>query len=585
MTFSVLCTLSSRLEQSLPFTLHEEDTCITLRVRREDIPADAARIDIRPSEFCAEAGTNGYIACSAGTDVGDLYCPFTPRADGEWVFPQPLLPLFGLKRDGFCAAAMVLGGSLELSPVIEVKDSVYHLFARFDFEDAPCEDLVIKIRLLTGADADYSGMARAYRREQLERGIVRPLSERMAERPELKHAADTLYIRIRQAWKPVPSPVPEQTVENEPPMHVAVTFDRAAELMDACKRGGIEDADFCLVGWNRKGHDGRYPQLFPVEPDLGGEERLRALIDHAHALGYSIDCHTNSTDSYRIADCFDERTLIHNRDGSFRCNTAGWSAGNMYSVCPAAGLKRTEIDLPRVANLGFHGLHYIDVISVIWPCHCYNPLHPQSRRESAESQMQMLRVARESFGGAASEGCFDAYVRELDYGLYQSFNLLGELPDIAARRIPLWSLVYHGIILSNPSAETVNYPAKSWRERLKCHEYGGRPAIYVHSRFVGGDRSNWMGDLDITVESDEALERGVLAIRRAYDDYQSLKHLQTQFMEKHEEIAPNVFCVTYSGGEQMFFNYSDADYTIGDTAVPAHDYLRAVPASSPLRAL
>lgn len=593
MTFRVLCTLPSHLEQSLPFSVQQDGACATLTVKKDDIPADALRVDVRPDDFFASTDADGYIACSARTNVGDLYCPLVPRADGEWVFPYPLLPVSGLKKNDFCAVMMVLSGNLELAHVIEIKDNVYRLFARFEFdEDAPYEDLVIKIRCLSGNDADYSGMARAYRREQLERGIVRPLTERMAERPELKHAADTLYIRIRQAWKPVPSPVPEQTVENEPPMHVAVTFDRAAELMDACKRGGIEDADFCLVGWNRKGHDGRYPQLFPVEPDLGGEERLRALIDHAHELGYSIDCHTNSTDSYRIADCFDERTLSHMRDGSFRCNKEGWSAGTMYSVCPAAGLKRAKMDLPRVADLGFHGLHYIDVISVLWPRSCYNPLHPQTRRESAENQMNMLRVSRELFGGAASEGCIDAYVRELDYGLYQSFNLLGELPDIAARRIPLWSLVYHGIILSNPSAETVNYPAKSWRERLKCHEYGGRPAIYVHSRFVDGANSNWMGNLDITVESDEALERSVQSIRRAYDDYQSVKHLQTQYMEKHEEIAPNIIRVVYSGGDCMIFNYSDAAYIAGDVTVPAHDYIHIASCtqpgcagSTPLRAL
>ncbi len=577
MTFSILATMADLCPRSLPCAVLEEGDTATLTIKKDDIPAETTRIEIHPESFCAPAGVQGYIVCSANPNTGDLCIPFTPRPDGEWAFSQPILSLCGIKTDAFCAAAMVLSGKLDLVNVVSVANGCYRLFLRFDMEKGPSEDIVLKIRMLHGEDADYSGMARAYRREQLERGIVRPLAERMAERPELKHAAETLYIRIRQAWKPVPSPVPEQTLETEPPLHVAVTFDRAAELMDACREKGIDDADFCLVGWNRMGHDGRYPQLFPVEPALGGEERLRALINHAHALGYSIDCHTNSTDAYRIADCFNEQELIVRLNGELRCNRDGWSAGNMYSVCPVPALKRAQRDLPRVAALGFHGLHYIDVISVVWPNACHNPLHPQTRPESAENQMKILREARKCFGGAASEGCFDAYARELDYGLYQSFNLLGDLPDIAARRIPLWSLVYHGIILSNPSAETVNYPVKGWRERLKCHEYGGRPAIYVHSRFVGGNRSNWMGDDDITVESDEALERGVEGIRRAYDDYQSLKYLQTHFMDRHEEIAPNVFRVVYSGGDSMIFNYSEADYRLGDVTVPAHDYRLITP--------
>ena len=573
MKFDVLCTLTSRIQRPLPYTANEHGDRIKLTVKKEDIPSDVLRIDVRPDAFTAPAGSEGYIACSASCRIGDLLCPFSPRPDGEWVFREPILPLSGLKKDGFCAAAMVLSGNLELSHVISVEDGVYHLLFRFDYEAPAYEDIVIVIRTLHGDDADYSGMARAYRHEQMARGEVRPLSERMKERPALQHAADTLYIRIRQAWKPVPSPVPEQTVENEPPMHVAVTFNRARELMDAYKRAGIEDADFCLVGWNRKGHDGRYPQLFPVEPDLGGEKDLRALIDHAHSLGYSIDCHTNSTDAYRIADSFDENELIIKRDGTISRNNEVWSAGNMYHLCAVPGLERAKEDFPKVADLGFAGLHYIDVISTVWPRACYHPGHPQTRRETTENWLNILRLARETFGGAASEGCFDMYVREMDCGLYQSFNLLGDMPEIAQRRIPLWSLTYHGIVLSNPSAETVNYPAKTWKERLKCYEYGGRPAIYVHSAFVDGANSNWMGNRDIRADTDEQLERGAQLVRRAYDDYQPLKYLQTQFMDKHEELAPGLFRVTYSGGDSMIFNYTETDYDAGGHTVPAHDYI------------
>ena len=41
------------------------------------------------------------------------------------------------------------------------------------------------------------------------------------------------------------------------------------------KSQGIDKAEFCLVGWNVSGHDGRFPQLSPVEERLGGEKKLR----------------------------------------------------------------------------------------------------------------------------------------------------------------------------------------------------------------------------------------------------------------------------------------------------------------------
>ena len=52
-------------------------------------------------------------------------------------------------------------------------------------------------------------------------------------------------------------------------MRAACTFRRVRELADECKAQGLEGAEFQLVGWNLRGHDGRWPQAFPVEEALG----------------------------------------------------------------------------------------------------------------------------------------------------------------------------------------------------------------------------------------------------------------------------------------------------------------------------
>ena len=572
MNFTVLAILANREERNLPYAVVRHGSSLQLTVSKDDVPENARLIDVRCDEMTAKAGEKGYIVCSAAPNTGDLLCEFNKREESEGVFRQPLLPLFGLKREGFCAAAMVTGGNLELEHVVSVENGVYSVFARFEPEKPLYEDISIVYRLLDGEDADYSGMARAYRTLRLESGLVRPLSERMKTSPELRHAADTIYVRIRQAWKPVPSPVPEQTVENEPPMRVAVSFDRAGELMDEFHRQGIADADFCLVGWNQKGHDGRYPQLFPVEEQLGGEEKLRALIEHAHKLGYSIDCHTNSTDAYRIADCFSEDDLILRADGSPSMNSEGWSAGNMYHLCAEAALKLAHRDLPRVAALGFHGLHYIDVISVVWPRDCFSAAHPMTKRQTAEKWLDIMRLARAEFGGIASEGCFDFAAPELDYGLYQGFNLLGELPRIAQRRIPLWSLVYHGVIMSNPSAETVNYPVKDWLSRLKFIEYGCHPAIYIHSKFLSNN-AHWMGTEDFTAGTPEEIGQSAALIRQSLDDYRAVQDLALTAMVRHEHLTDSIVCVTYENGARILCNYGEDAYCMDGTVVPPHDFI------------
>ena len=111
-------------------------------------------------------------------------------------------------------------------------------------------------------------------------------------------------------------------METEPPVKVACDFDRVGDILEELKRQGVDKAEICLVGWNVKGHDGRWPQAFPVCEELGGEEKLRALIQKAQKMGYQITCHTNSTDQYEIADCYDAENTRVLRNGKPAINAA-----------------------------------------------------------------------------------------------------------------------------------------------------------------------------------------------------------------------------------------------------------------------
>ena len=88
-------------------------------------------------------------------------------------------------------------------------------------------------------------------------------------------------------------------------MKAVISFDRVGDILDELKRQEVKGAELCLVGWNQKGHDGRWPQVFPVEEALGGEAKLRSVIQKAKGMGYPIVGHANHIDAYLIADCWD----------------------------------------------------------------------------------------------------------------------------------------------------------------------------------------------------------------------------------------------------------------------------------------
>lgn len=68
-------------------------------------------------------------------------------------------------------------------------------------------------------------------------------------------------------------------------MQTAIDFEKTIRLMECFKRHDIDKAEFCLVGWNKSGHDGRFPQHFPVEEQLGGMEGMLRVMKTGKRLG------------------------------------------------------------------------------------------------------------------------------------------------------------------------------------------------------------------------------------------------------------------------------------------------------------
>lgn len=526
-----------------------------IRIPKEDIPVHVEYLEIFFEEYDAHVNDQGYYVIADVNRTGSQLCYFTQKADREYFCKQNLMPIFGVKQSDKCVLVIAEGMKNELNMRVAIQDGVYHISAVFTLEGEPAyEDVALKLVNLS-LDCDYSDMAVYYRNYQLERGYCKPIADRAKDNPYLKYAVEAPEIRIRMGWKPAPAKILEQTPENEPEMKVACTFDRVKDIVNELKRQGVDKAEICLVGWNISGHDGRYPQLFPVEEKLGGEKKLRELIQYAKNNGYQIVCHTNSSDAYSIAENFSTDLVRKERDGSLCASEYAWSGGRSYNLCSEKALELAKIDLPSVAELGFEGLHYIDVLSVEPLKKCYDTNHKVSRKDTEENYRKIGKLASEIFGGFASEGANDFAADYLDYAFY--VTLEENKYDFFDEEIPWWELVYHGIVLYNPSTITVNYTVKPERNRLKAFEYGARPSFYFYSKFMsGGTIDDWLGREDLICDTDEQLVESVARIKRAYDEYKKQKYLQTIFMKKHFKHADGIYTTIYSDGTEVECNYN-----------------------------
>ena len=548
---------------------------------KAEIPKNAKCVEVVPSFFTARKGDDGYWMQARGT-----YGLFD-KDDGTYVKAVQLMPIFGVKRGASLWYGHVKTWRFTYEFVTTAKKGAYETFPRFNctkvrtwFPDY-YDDIVVDFHRLDGAEADYNGLAHAYRAFQLERGAVRTIRDRVKDYPELDYLCDSIVVRIQtHAAKPIPDKRTFYAVGEEPPIVVHMPFGVTEEFLQAIKDAGVDKLTVCSAGWQDGGYDGRVPGHFPVCAEAGGEEAYRRLIDRAHRLGYQFTLHASHTDGYRCSRMWSD---------DFVCKTAAgklmegglWAGGQCYWVCQRRSWDWVPGELKQMAALGVRGPHYIDVFSATYPLPCADPNHPSTWEQTAEYQPRILAEAKRLMGGAASESGYDHVAGNIDYINYIERDLKneheGKLPALASGVFPLWELVYHGIILYTSDRLTQNHTRgkclykleKSgdprWMEgdgvedpyvALKIVEFGGRPIFYTY-KFADVPR-----------------------IKRAWDEFVPVRHLQREQMTEHRTLAPGVFLTAYGDGSKTVCNYTASTFTYAGSSVRSMGYILVNPDGS-----
>jgi hypothetical protein len=536
-----------------------------------------------PRFGAAIEGDPGYLVTAQG--VGTL-CYFRAKQPAENLVPvygdisNCVMPLFGIIRGMSGLVGIVTSGQFDAQLCISTNWGAQHQYSidpvvsirAIATEPRLADDLAVQYHFLSPAEANWVGVGKRYRKYNTDQRGVKSLRQRAVDSPELGYSAEAMEVRLRLGVKPVPYKIIEQTPETEPPVRVFLTFKRVRDIFDEFHRQGINQAEFVLVGWNRGGHDGRYPQIFPIEPTLGGEAELRKTITYGQSLGYQITAHTSFYNAYRIADNWSEAYLRKLPDGTFSKGGI-WGGGQSYNICLSqASDLFAKKDLPRIRALGFKGL-YLDELTIFVPHPCYDPHHPETCREDAEAAVRILTLAGKLFGGAQSNGSLDFAASACDRMMYicPGESALLKLPYVDAC-IPLYPVVYHGVLLYNLSYLSLNtLPGET--EYLRNIEYGGLPLEYFYGHFLLDPTQNWLGNRDYRYDSRTGLEEAVAGLRRVFNDVQTLKHLQLEFMEAHRRLAEGVVETTYGDGEHVVVNYNGQSYALPcGGSVPPHGY-------------
>lgn len=508
-------------------------------------------------------------------------------------FPWPsygLMAMYGIDfGNGHALAAVIDGGRFDSSLMVSTcrgKNKHYcadAVFALRDFvnDDLPDEDLSIRFGLLE-VQPDETGwvaMGRFHRRYNHHVRHLPSLADKMQGNSTLEHSNRSVSIRFRMATKPVPATVLNQTPENQPPVKVFLRFEDVQRLVEEFARQELGPAELCLVGWNYGGHDGAWPQAFPVEESLGGESALRRLIECSHELGFPMSLHDNFYDAYTLADNYDPDTIVIKPDGTQLVGDY-WAGGQSHHLCPQCACEKYAAQsMAATAKLGIKGPYYSDVLTEAGLDRCFDPRHRVSRRQCAEWWKRILKHKQDVFGASYSEGSRDWALPELD----RTFEIVHADKiafDFIDERVPVYPVIYHGYLIYNSYRKGINaLPGEDYY--LTNVAYGGMPLIYFHYRFItpkpGADPTKMQRDF--VLGDAQQTQADVASIKKITDDVARYAHLQTEFIDNIIRHDDGLSETVYSDGTSVWVNFSDQPrQTPCGTVVNAKDFAVLAPA-------
>jgi len=388
------------------------------------------------------------------------------------------------------------------------------------------KDKVIRFYLLKDKEANYVGVAKAYRNYLLIAKRVKPLREKAKSIYQIK--PEVMDIKVFMGIK--------RGFEIFDPIIKLTTFKEIESILNILKNLGIK-TNLVLVGWERAGFEGGNPTQFPP---FDGWRGLKNIINTAKSSGSYISLSVNFFDIYQNSRDFYRKMTLKNpvklpseqnnyRYGFIMCpSIASSKFQKFYSEAKSLGIASVEL-----RKLGY-GL--ID---------CYDDTHPQTRFDSAKNYSNMIEVS-----GIVEGGC--------DYGIV-GVNHITDAPSnssglFGGDTIPLWEIALHGIVRYNFTPMNLR---RDWDyEFLKNLEYGALPSAMITHNSPILIRETFYKELFSSKFSDWADD-----LKKEYNLInKTLGNLQYQFIIEHREIARHIYETTYEDGTKIIVNYSSQSY-------------------------
>lgn len=507
--------------------------------------------------------TQPYIGRVFGDDLG---MKGSPQLSEGMATPieQVYLPVFGIahKEGGNAFVSMITGGA----PYAEIRSYPGNVTTAYNWttakwiyrenyfqsldkegkginlnqEEKNQFDASMKVMLLSGKQADYSGMANRVQSELVQRG----------ELPAKKDGADPLPLRIEffaadNQKKLIGSEVIPMT-----------TVDQMDDILTDLRANEVDRMMVVVRGYTEGGATGASPTHFPFEEKVGSGDDWNAFVEKYKALGIPVYFYTDYVMAGATADGYGKGDIAQSVSKQLL------SFYDMsYYLQPAASAKLFGNE---ISSFQKHGIDHIAMDSIGSNLFSTYGKSTSTRSGSIETYTSML--PRDSINSYA--------FYKPNYYLWRFADRIMDLPMstssflLESEEVPFLQLVLKGHV--DYYAQASNFNANPQKEQLKMIDYGSYPSFILTDedpiKLANTESSWWLFTSQYSVWKDQAVhEYRTVA--------EALKPVADATFDKREKVREGVFRNTYSNGTVIYVNYTMNEVRADGNKIPAQGFL------------
>ncbi len=401
-------------------------------------------------------------------------------------------------------------------------------------------DISLVYRFLSGEEATYVGLAKAYQSYLVDAGV---LTGKEAAGGSVPMKLEILLAEKRDEllWS---TTVPMTTCEQ------ADTIVR--ELYDA----GIQDMDVVLRGYGKDGSTGAAPTKFQFTGKTGSKGDWKKFIQTYAALGVDVSLYADFSRGYDGMGGYSNAQKVQAIDQTL---LQTFDYARFTWLTPTYAAKRLGEFAKKSLNLGVGGLA-VDAYGTSLYSN-WNKKDPVTRQEAVEAYrsadlgaLSMALYSPAAFLFDKADAAYDIPEGSSDYYIFTD-------------TVPFLQIVLKGYLPYYSSAW--NFHADADKELLKCVDYGMYPNWYVTWEDpieLINTPSNWLYSSQYSIWKDAILSR--------YERInEALRGVMGCQVTNRETLSRDVVRIDYSNGTSIYVNYGDKPWEDGNVSVDREDFL------------